>query len=196
MLAESLWQQTTELLELIFGADVPAQPLGFGQLAARTILVYVMGVFVVRLGKSRLISRVTSVDVLVGFILGSLLSRAITGHASLIGTFESSVGLVAAHWLFTWIACHSHTFGTLIKGHENLLVKDGEILHDRLRQSHISTHDLEAALRLQGVESLSEVKRAYKERNGEISVIRATSSDQCDAGTHSGSRSRSNRTNV
>ena len=37
---------------------------------------------------------------------------------------------------------------------------------------HISPHDLIEELRLNGVNDISEVKQAYKERNGEISVIK------------------------
>jgi uncharacterized membrane protein YcaP (DUF421 family) len=41
-----------------------------------------------------------------------------------------------------------------------------------MRHSHVSEHDLFEGLRLHGVERLEDVKLAYKERNGEISVIR------------------------
>jgi uncharacterized membrane protein YcaP (DUF421 family) len=108
----------------------------------------------------------------VGFILGSLLSRGITGEASLSGTFAASAILVFVHWLLTWLAWRSHWFGKLITGTTELLVKDGELLIDGLRHSHISQHDLEEQLRLRGVESLSQVKQAYKERSGEVSVVR------------------------
>jgi len=66
--------------------------------------VYVIGVAIVRLGKSRLIGRSTSLDVILGFILGSLLSRGITGHASISGTAVRSAALVAMHWWFTAVA--------------------------------------------------------------------------------------------
>jgi uncharacterized membrane protein YcaP (DUF421 family) len=43
---------------------------------------------------------------------------------------------------------------------------------DNLSRSHLSEHDLMEEIRLRGVEDISEVARAYKERNGEISVIK------------------------
>ncbi len=60
--------------------------------------MYLAGLVVVRIGKSRLISRTTSLDVILGFILGSLLSRGITGHASISGTIVASAVIVAVHW--------------------------------------------------------------------------------------------------
>jgi uncharacterized membrane protein YcaP (DUF421 family) len=97
-----------KLVETAFGGDSPTPDLSLGQIAARAAVVYLVGLAVVRLGKSRLIGRVTAVDVLLGFILGSLLSRGITGHASLSGTTTASAMLVFVHGLVTWFACRSH----------------------------------------------------------------------------------------
>src|SRR3954462_12292955 len=116
------------VLETIFGPDTPPDSLPLAQTAARAVLVFVLGVAIVRLGKSRLISRSSPLDVILGFILGSLLSRGITGHASLSDTAAASLALVACHWIFTYLACYWHAFGNLVKGHSRLLVTDGKVL--------------------------------------------------------------------
>ena len=168
----TLFAPVSNTLEMVFGGDIPKDPLLIHQAAARAVVVYAIGLAVVRIGKSRIVSRMTSLDVILGFILGSLLSRGITGHASLTGTAAASAAIVACHWIFTALACQSHWFGTLLKGNVRLLVEDGVPHVDNMRRSHISSHDLEESLRLEGVEDLHEVRRAYKERNGEISVLR------------------------
>ncbi len=136
------------------------------------MLVYLVGVIAVRIGKSRGIGRLTSLDIILGFILGSLLSRGITGHASLSATAVGSAALVAAHWLITFLAYRWHCVGTFIKGNSWPLVVDGKMQRDNMRRSHISEHDLEEEFRLHGVDDIRRVKRAYKERNGGISVIK------------------------
>ena len=83
--------------------------------------------------------------------MGSLLSRGITGHASLSGTTVASAALVAAHWLLTWLACRWHWFGNLVKGHAHVIVKDGEPLIDNMYRSHLSKHDLDEQLRQKGM---------------------------------------------
>src|SRR5689334_16612425 len=95
------------VLQAAFGGDVPEQPLALHQVAARAVAVYLIGIAIVRLGKSRSISRVTAIDVLLGFILGSLLSRGITGHASISATVVSSAAIVATHYLLTKAALRS-----------------------------------------------------------------------------------------
>jgi uncharacterized membrane protein YcaP (DUF421 family) len=51
-------------------------------------------------------------------------------------------------------------------------VEDGKPILAHMNHSHISPHDLHEQLRLQGVDDIQEVRRAYKERNGEISVLK------------------------
>jgi uncharacterized membrane protein YcaP (DUF421 family) len=157
----------------IFGGDRPEFPLTVMQLAARATLVYLAGLAIVRLGKSRLMSRATPLDVILGFILGSLLSRGITGHAALSDTFIASACLVAIHWVTTSLSCRWSQFDRCLKGNSVLLVKDGQVLQENLRQSHLSDEDLQEAIRLQGINSLNNVDFATKERNGEISVIKS-----------------------
>src|SRR5947209_3492462 len=93
--------QAQRWLHEIFGGDIPDDPLKLHQIAARAVVVYLVGLLIVRIGKSRVISRVTSLDVILGFILGSLLSRGITGHASISGTAVASAAIIFVHWLFT-----------------------------------------------------------------------------------------------
>jgi uncharacterized membrane protein YcaP (DUF421 family) len=156
----------------IFGGDLPEKSVTAMQVTARTLLLFLFGLIVVRLGKSRLLARATGVDVLVGVVLGSLLARGMLGSAALSTTMAASVALVTTHAALTRAAVHSHTIGNLAKGHERPLIENGRILWDNLRKSHISEHDLREALRLEAhIDDPSKVKVAYKERSGEISVI-------------------------
>ncbi len=51
------------------------------------------------------------------------------------------------------------------------LVKDGELLRNKMRRELITEDELMNQLRLQGLSGLSEVKEAYMESNGRISII-------------------------
>jgi uncharacterized membrane protein YcaP (DUF421 family) len=53
-----------------------------------------------------------------------------------------------------------------------LLVDRGRILHRNLRQELMSAEDLMAKLREKGVERPEQVKRAYMESDGTITVIK------------------------
>jgi len=162
-----------DFVQLVFGGDVPQRPLALGQVAARAAVVYVVGVALVRIGKSRLISRSTPLDVILAFILGSLLSRGITGSAAISETALASAVLVAMHWLLTWLAVRSHWLGRLIKGNFYALVENGQVNWRNMHRAHISQHDLMEELRLNAhLETVEEVKVAYKERSGSIGIVK------------------------
>ncbi len=168
---------TSDFMEHVFGGNRPDYPLSASQVAARAAVIYVAGVAIIRVGKSRLLSRATPLDVILGFILGSLLSRGITGHSSISDTIVASAVLVAVHWGFTGIAFRWPWFESLTKGHAYVLVDRGKLRTANMRQSHVTPEDLSEAMRLQGIGTLEEVDCAYKERNGEVSVIRRSLDD-------------------
>ncbi len=115
----------------------------------------------------------TALDVVVVIVLGSLLSRGINGSASLSSTIAASASLVGCHWLATWATARYHAIGGIVKGHATLLVADGQMDDRAMRRSHISQDDLHEGMRINGnVDNLALVRRAYKERSGQISVVR------------------------
>src|SRR5262245_60384406 len=139
-------------LHVVFGGDFPDDPIQVRQVMARAIVVYLAGLAIIRLGKSRSIGRMTPLDVLLGFVLGSLLSRGITGHASISGTTASSAALVATHWVLTWLACRSHWFGDLVKGRAHVIVENGQPISENMLHHHISIHDLQEYARNKGLD--------------------------------------------
>jgi uncharacterized membrane protein YcaP (DUF421 family) len=167
-------QNLGSLLHDLFGGDTPDDSLTLLQIAVRAVFVYGATLLIVRVGKSRIISRTTTIDVILGFILGSLVSRAVTGKASISGTVVAAAALVAAHWALTAMACRWHWFGILLKGNSHLVVQDGQPLNKPMRHSHISAHDLIEEMRLAGIGDLHNVHEAFKERNGQISFIKQT----------------------
>jgi uncharacterized membrane protein YcaP (DUF421 family) len=107
-------------------------------------------------------------------MLGSIMSRAVEGSVSFGPTLLSGAVLVAAHWLLAALTSRLDWFGPLVKGRPTLLVRDGRVDHEALRQSGVSEQDLEQAIRLEvGETDPSNVRLACLERNGSISVIRA-----------------------
>lgn len=183
-----MWETFCSVCDDLMGGDAPHDPLRLTQTAVRAAVVYVLSLALVRYGKSRFISQASAIDVLIVLILGSLLSRGITGSASISATMAASGVLVLFHFSLTWLACHSHRLGGLIKGNQRVLVEQGAIHWPQMYRSHISEHDLLEALRLRaGTDDLRKIKVAYKERNGAVSFILYPSSPRVvDVAVHDG----------
>ena len=165
---QAVWDQLQTWLGL--GQDVG--DVGAIQMALRTIIIYAFSLLIVRLGSKRFLSDATAFDVVVGIMLGSIMSRAINGSAPFFPTLLGGVALVGMHWLLGMLAVRVSWFGTLVKGRPVLLIKDGNIQRDGMRRAGLSKNDLEQALRLRSNQTdPAKIQFAYLERNGGISVL-------------------------
>lgn len=165
---EIIWSN----ISWILGLELKGENLGVWHMTARGIVVFVVAIILIRIGDKRFMGRNTALDVMLGFVFGSVISRAITGNAPFFPTLAAGFVLVLMHWLLSFIAFYSDRFGTAVKGDRRLLVKDGEILWKEMNKSHISKNDLDQAIRSNGYEpDVSQIKTAYLERNGGFSII-------------------------
>ncbi len=150
--------------------------LDLWRMAARTLLIYLATLLLVRVGSKRFMGKNTAFDVIIGIMLGSVMSRAINGSASLFPTLTAGAVLVGLHWLLAVIAFHTDHIGAILKGHPQKLIKDGELQWETMRKTGITQRDLQEAARSHGrVNNLDQVHEATLERSGDISIIHARS---------------------
>jgi uncharacterized membrane protein YcaP (DUF421 family) len=165
-------QTLSDQLQTLLGLGRDVGDVGAVQMVLRTIVIYAFSLVIVRLGSKRFLSEATAFDVIVGIMLGSIMSRAINGSAPFLPTLFGGLVLVGMHWLLGVLAYHASWFGTLVKGNPVLVIKDGNIQQQGMRRAALSNHDLSQALRLQAqATDPTNIKLAYLERNGAISVI-------------------------
>jgi len=164
----TVWDQ----LQHVLGVNREPADLNSAEVAIRTAIVYLASLALVRVASRRFLSQATAFDVIVGIMLGSILSRAVNGSALFIPTMVAGLVLVGLHRLFASIAFHTSVFGPVVKGEPVLLIKNGEIQQDAMQRADVTERDLNQALRLQSdTTDPRNVRRAYMERSGEISVI-------------------------
>lgn len=165
-------QNVLEGLHWALGLGVETKQLTVGHLALRTIMIFIVGLVIVRLGNKRFLGRSTAFDALLAVVLGSVLGRAINGSAPFFPTLGASLVLVGLHWLFAALAFRSDRFGRLVKGDPRTLIQDGEIQWAAMQKSHITKHDLVEALRTNAkLSDPGKVQLAHLERSGDISAI-------------------------
>lgn len=163
---ESAWSAISWALGL------EAEQLAVWQMSLRAFVVYIIGIVLVRLGEKRFIGKFSAFDVILGIMIGSILSRAISTADHFIPQLAAALVLIGMHYAFAVLAYHTNWFGDLVKGQARTLVIDGDIQWEAMRRGHISEKDLKSALRENAsVDDLSKVKRARLERSGNISAI-------------------------
>lgn len=160
-----------EAINNILGIDQSV--LFWWQICLRAVMVFLFAILLLRFSDKRFFGKHSAFDIVLGFILGSILSRAITGNSPFYGTLLAAFIILALHKLFGYLAYNHSWFGTWIKGNDAILVENGEVIEDSLQQNHISKNDITEALRTNGnIEDIKDVKIMYLERNGDISVIK------------------------
>jgi uncharacterized membrane protein YcaP (DUF421 family) len=161
------WLQST------LGIGLKSEDIGVLQMSLRAAIVFVVTLAIVRLGKKRFLGRATAFDVILGIMLGSIVSRAVTGNAPFVPALAAAAMLMLMHWFFSAIALRWHGFGALVKGRPRVLVRDGRAEPEAMRAAHVTEHDLQEDLRSKSVSRLEEVAEARLERSGQLSVIKA-----------------------
>jgi uncharacterized membrane protein YcaP (DUF421 family) len=165
-------EQLKQALNWAIGLELEGKDINALQMSLRAVLVFIIAIILLRIGNKRFMGKNTALDVMLGIVFGSTVSRAITGNAPFFPTLVASLVLVLMHWTLAALAFRANGFGRMVKGRDRLLVRDGEIQWEEMRKGHITEDDLKEAMRNQGKPpEIKEVKAAHLERNGDISII-------------------------
>jgi uncharacterized membrane protein YcaP (DUF421 family) len=141
-------------------------------MAIRAVLVLIFSIALFRLLDRRVFGKYAALDVVVSVLVGSTLSRGITGNAPFIPTLAAVAVLVGAHALLAHLAARYGWFDRLTKGRPILLLRDGHLDRHASHRHNIAEQDVLEALRTKGGRDLAQIEAAYLERSGAISIIR------------------------
>ena len=155
------------------GLGRDAAALSFTQISLRGVIVFVAALVIVRCGDRRFLSQKTAFDAVLGFILASMLARAVNGTAAFFPTLGGGFVLVMLHRALASWSRRSHALGLVIKGRSDVIIRDGRVDESLARHNRLSEHDLLEDIRLHGnVSDMRDVALAVFERNGQVSVVR------------------------
>ncbi len=146
--------------------------LSAAQICLRAVLIFLAGIAYIRAVGPRTFARGSPLDIVISVVIGSNLSRALTGSAAFLPTLAGTAVLVALHWLFAWSTRRFKRLGHLVKGEPVVLIRHGEVDWRELARQNISVGDLEEELRLKSALAPDEVRLATLERGGQVSVVR------------------------
>jgi len=156
----------------LIGVGQDAAHLTFLQIALRGVVVFVATVAMIRCGDRRFLSQKTAFDAVLGFILASMLARAVNGNSAFFPTLGGGFVLVLLHRLLASWSRRSHLVGYLVKGRHDVLIRDGQLDEAVAAGNQLSRRDVLEDLRLHGnVRDVDEVALAVYERNGQIRVV-------------------------
>ena len=143
------------------------------QMSIRSIIIFLVALLMLRIAGIRTFGKKTAFDNVIIIILGSVLSRAITGASPFVPTILSGLVMVAIHRVLAIMAYKSQKIGSVVKGKKVILYSGGSQLEKNMRKTQISHNDIMEEVRIQAnQEDMEGIKKVFIERTGQISLVK------------------------
>ena len=138
----------------------------------RAVFLYVFSVAAVRVMGKRQIGQLQPYELVAAILIADLVAEPMGGaETPLLYGIIPVLALVLMHSLFALIGMKSPGFRRLLNGSSRVLIRDGSICGEELRQVCLPLSDLMETVRAAGYMSLGDVQTAVLETNGVLSVF-------------------------
>lgn len=143
------------------------------EMVVRGAIMYVAMFVLLRVVLRGRLGSMTSSDLLVLVIISDGAQNAMSSnYTSITDGIVLVATIVGMSWLFDWLGYHVAFMGRFVHPQRKPLVVNGRVIRKALADELMTEDELMTQLRLQGADQIQQVKSAYLEGNGEISVIR------------------------
>lgn len=143
------------------------------ELFVRGSLIYWFLFIVFRTILKRDVGAVGVADVLLLVLVADAAQNAMAGEYKSVSDGLVLVSTILGwNLLLDWAGYRFALIHRLVQPRELCLVRDGRIMYRNLRREMLTEDDLRSKLRTQGVDDIAEVRAAYMESDGQISVLR------------------------
>lgn len=156
-----------ESLSALFDLNAP-----WWHFPLRAALIYISVLVLMRLAGKRAVGEFTPFDLVVVILLGeSMQSGLVPEEKSVVASLLAGTTLIGLNYLFGFISTRSRKFDSLVEGDPVVLVRNGKVIEQALKNENVPRGDLEEAMRRFEVIQLADVRLAVLETDGEITII-------------------------
>jgi uncharacterized membrane protein YcaP (DUF421 family) len=144
-----------------------------GSIVLRTAAVYAAVLLGVRLSGKREVGQMTPFDLVLLLLISNAVQNAMTGQdSSLAGGIVAAATLLSLNYLIAELSGGNRRFRKFVQGQPSLLVHDGKPIESHMAKEHVSTDELQRAMREHGIASMHDVALAVLEVDGSISFLK------------------------
>ena len=145
------------------------------ELVVRGSMIYWFLFLIFRFLLRRDVGSMGVADVLLVVLVADASQNAMTGgYTSVAEGFVLVATLVAWNYLLDWLSFRFRAIEKFVEPPPLELIRRGRINRKHLRAEMVTMAELSAHLREAGVDSVDEVKSAFLESDGKLSVIKAS----------------------
>ena len=148
------------------------------QFVLRAVAIYVLVMVLVRVSGKRAVGQFTPFDLVLLILIGNAVQNGINGgDNSLTGAAIMATTLIALNYGVAFVTSRNRKVEKFVEGVPVVLARNGQLFEGVLRRELVSREDFREALRMNGVEDVSDVELALLETNGSISVVKKRDED-------------------
>jgi uncharacterized membrane protein YcaP (DUF421 family) len=148
-----------------------APSVGIPELLLRAIIVYAFVLLLLRLVGKKHVGEMAPFDLVVLLLLSESVQNAlIADDVSLTGGLVVAATLFAANQLLGRVTWRSKALARIVEGTPRILVRNGRVLNDAMSTEQVTHSELIEALRKEGCTSLTNVRYAVLENDGNITI--------------------------
>jgi uncharacterized membrane protein YcaP (DUF421 family) len=141
-------------------------------IVGKSSLIYVFIVAAIRLFGKKELAQLSVIDLVFILLISNAVQNAMVGNDNTVqGGVAAALGLFTVNYIFKVLSYRSAKFSKMVQGSTVLLIYDGKMIEENLKNAMITKEEVEAAVREHGVEKCSQVNLAVMEVDGNISVI-------------------------
>ncbi|WP_207101126.1 DUF421 domain-containing protein [Paracoccus shandongensis] len=141
------------------------------ELIARGAILFVLFMTLFRLLPRRTGGELAPMDLVFLLLITEAASHSLGDYSSVVDGAVQIMTMLALNYLANWLSFRFPRFERLI-GHEALqVIKDGQMIPRNLKKEMLTADELMGSLRLNGVETIAQVRSAHVEGDGRLSVV-------------------------
>ncbi|MHA6333774.1 DUF421 domain-containing protein [Qipengyuania sp. CAU 1752] len=145
---------------------------GVARIAIISAFAYAGLIIVLRLSGKRALSKLNAFDFVVTVALGSTLAAILLNKdVDLVEGMAAFTMLIGLQWVVAYLSVHWGFLRRLVRSEPRVLVREGELLSEAMRNERITRSEIDAVIRRQGLGSVSNVAWLVLETDGSFSVI-------------------------
>jgi uncharacterized membrane protein YcaP (DUF421 family) len=138
----------------------------------RTLIAYFLVLVLARFIGRKIIAQMTFFDFVVGVSIGSVSANlAIGQERSVLAISIILIGFAILAVLTDLMHIKSNLFRKMMDSKPEILIKNGELINERLRKTRITIDELNMQLREKNIFNIADVEFAVIEIDGKLSVL-------------------------
>ena len=142
------------------------------RIVTTTLIIYPFLILATHLVGKRSFAKMNNFDWIITVAAGSILGSAILLKDVVIVEVLVAVSLLLfLQYLLTWVSAHFSTFDKVVKTSPQLVFFDGEYIEAAMKDTRLTSTEVEASVRKAGFGDLSTVMAVVFEADGELSIV-------------------------